>query len=96
MVSIGYLIDNPGPPSALARFVNERVVPPAIDAAGAVESTVYEFGEQVRARPTSSLLAAGALGFLIGATIFCRPPPLARRRQSSPRASPFGLPAHIH
>ncbi len=70
MVSIGYLIDKPGRPSALARFVNEHVVPPAIDAAGAVESTVYELGEQTRAQPTSSLLVAGAVGFLIGATFF--------------------------
>jgi hypothetical protein len=70
MVSVGYLIDNPGPPSARKRFVNQHVIPPAIDAAGAVETAVYELGEQVRAQPKTCLLAAGALGLLCGATVF--------------------------
>jgi hypothetical protein len=70
MVSVGYMIDNPGPPSAFKRFVNQHVIPPAIDAAGAVETAAYELGEQVRAQPKTSLLAAGALGLVIGATVF--------------------------
>jgi hypothetical protein len=72
MVSVGYMIDNPGPPSALRTFVNHRLVPPAIDAAGAVESAVYELGEQVRARPAASLLAAGALGMMAAAFLVRR------------------------
>jgi hypothetical protein len=69
------MIDNPGPPSDVKRFINHYVIPPAIDAAGAVETAVYELGEQVRAQPKTCLLAAGALGFLFGATVFA----LARR-----------------
>ncbi len=72
MLSVGYMIDNPGPPSRVRRFVHQRVVPPAIDAAGAVESAVYELGEQVRAQPAMSLMAAGALGLLAGALIVGR------------------------
>jgi hypothetical protein len=70
MVDVGYLIDNPGPPSGLKSFVNQRVVPPAIDAAGAVESAFYELAEQVRERPATALMVAGALGFLAGTLIF--------------------------
>jgi hypothetical protein len=70
MVDVGYLIDKPGPPAGLRSFLNRRVVPPAIDAAGAVESAVHELREQVRAQPQTSLLAAGALGLVSGALIF--------------------------
>ena len=70
MVSVGYLIDNPGPPSELKRFINQHVIPPAIDAAGAVETAAYELAEQVRAQPKTYLLAAGALGLVLGATLF--------------------------
>ena len=70
MVDVGYLINKPGPPAGLKSFVNQRLVPPAIDAAGAVECAVYELREQVRAQPTTSLLAAGALGLVSGALIF--------------------------
>jgi hypothetical protein len=70
MVHVGYLIDNPGPPSALKRFLNQRLVPPAIDAAGAVESALYELGEQARARPAASLAVAGLLGLVAGTLVF--------------------------
>jgi hypothetical protein len=70
MVSVGYLIDNPGPPSEFKRFINQHVIPPAIDAAGAVETAAYELAEQVRAQPKTYLLAAGALGLVLGATLF--------------------------
>ena len=73
MVSVGYMIDNPGPPGRLRTFVNQRVMPPAIDAAGTVESAVYALCDEVRARPATSLLAAAALGFAAGALIFRRP-----------------------
>jgi ElaB/YqjD/DUF883 family membrane-anchored ribosome-binding protein len=70
MVEVSYLIDRPGPPSGLKSFINQRMVPPAIDAAGAVESAVYELGEQVRAQPVASLAVAAALGFVAGTLIF--------------------------
>jgi len=70
MVTVGYLSDNRGAPSGVRRFTDQRVFPPAIDAAGAAESAVYELGEQVRAQPAMSLLAAGALGLLVGAVVF--------------------------
>ncbi len=72
MVEVGYLIDDPGPPSSLRRFINQRLVPPAIDAAGAVESAIYELGEQVRARPAACLAAAAALGLVAGLLVFRR------------------------
>ena len=72
MVDVGYLIDRRSPPSGFMSFLNQRIVPAAIDAAGAVEAAVYELGEQVRARPATSLLAAGALGLLAGALLFGR------------------------
>ena len=72
MVSVGYMIDNPGPPSPLRTFVNHRLMPPAIDAAGALESAVYELRERVRAQPIASLLAMGALGLLAGSLILRR------------------------
>jgi len=67
MVSIGYLIDKPDGPSPLLHFINTRIVPSAIDAAGAVESAVYEAGEKIRAQPAPYLLAAGILGLVLGA-----------------------------
>jgi hypothetical protein len=70
MVSVGYMIGNPGPPSAFRHYVNRHVIPPAIDAAGAVETAVHELGERVRAQPKTCLLAAATLGLLFGATIF--------------------------
>jgi hypothetical protein len=70
MVSVGYMIDNPGPPTGLKSFINQHVIPPAIDAAGAVECAAYELGERVRAQPAMALLTAGALGLVVGATVF--------------------------
>ena len=70
MVAVSYLIDKPAPPSGLKSFINQHVVPPAIDAAGAVESAVYELGEQARAQPVTSLFVAGALGLLAGVLVF--------------------------
>jgi hypothetical protein len=70
MVSVGYLIDKPAAPSALRRFVNQRVIPQAIDAAGVVESAAYELGEQVRRRPGASLAVAALLGFAVGGAVF--------------------------
>ena len=70
MVDVSYLIDKPPPPSGLHSFFNQRVIPAAIDAAGTVESAVYELGEQARAQPVTSLLAAGALGLVAGAIVF--------------------------
>jgi ElaB/YqjD/DUF883 family membrane-anchored ribosome-binding protein len=72
MTSVGDMIDNARLPSPLKRFVNRRMVPAAIDAAGAVESAVYELSEHVRDEPKASLLAAGALGFVAGALMFRR------------------------
>ncbi len=72
MVSVGYMIDNPGPPRGLNSFINRRVIPPAIDAAGAVESAIYELGEHVRAKPNTSMVAAAALGLAAGAFVFRR------------------------
>lgn len=68
MVSIGYLIDKPHAPGAAKRFVDTRLVPAAIDAAGAVECGIYELGQQVRAQPAKSLLLACALGVVLGMT----------------------------
>jgi len=70
MVAVSYLIDKPGPPAGLRRLINQRLVPPAIDAAGFVESAAYELAEQARARPATSLLAAAALGLLAGRLVF--------------------------
>jgi hypothetical protein len=72
MVTVGYMIDNPGPPSGLKSFLNRRVIPPAIDAAGAVESAVYALAEQTRAQPKMSLGVAAALGLLAGTLVFRR------------------------
>jgi hypothetical protein len=69
MVAVGYMIDKPGPPSGLRRFIHQRVVPPAIDAAGSVESAIHELAEQTRARPGTSLLAAAALGLVAGTLV---------------------------
>lgn len=77
MVSVSYMIDKPGAPSELRTYVNQRVIPAAIDAAGAVESAVYELGEKVRAQPATTLLTAGALGLVLGAFVFS----LNRRRR---------------
>jgi hypothetical protein len=75
MVAVSYMIDNPGLPSGVRRFINQHVVPPAIDAAGLVESAVYELAEQTRARPATCLLTAAALGLVAGTLVFS----LARR-----------------
>jgi hypothetical protein len=72
MASVGYTIDDPAPPTSFRTFVNRHVVPPAIDAAGLVESALYELGAQARAQPAMTLLAAGALGLVAGTLIFRR------------------------
>jgi hypothetical protein len=76
VVSVSDMIDDPGSPAGFRRFFNRRVVPPAIDAAGAVESAIHELSERVRAQPAASLLAAGALGFVAGTLVLA----LSRRR----------------
>ena len=80
MVAVGYMIDDPGPPSPLKGFINRRLIPPAIDAAGAVESALSELSEQARARPAASLLTAGALGLVAGTLVFA----LSNRRRTVP------------
>ena len=70
MVSVGYMIDKPAPPSALKVFIDQKVIPQAIDAAGAVESAAYELGEQVKARPVASIAIAALVGVLVGKAIF--------------------------
>ncbi|WP_419758896.1 hypothetical protein [Acidisoma sp.] len=70
MVDVSYLLDKPPAPAGLRSFVNQHVVPPAIDIAAAVESAVYELGEQVRAQPAASILAAAALGLVAGTLVF--------------------------
>jgi ribose/xylose/arabinose/galactoside ABC-type transport system permease subunit len=69
-VSVGAMIDQPAPPSPLKVFINQTVIPQAIDAAGAVESAAYTLGEQVKARPIAAIAIAGLLGLIVGRALF--------------------------
>jgi hypothetical protein len=69
-VSVGTMIDQPAPPSAVKVFINQTVIPQAIDAAGAVESAAYALGEQVKQRPIASIAIAAFLGVVVGRAFF--------------------------
>jgi hypothetical protein len=65
MVSKVYLLEKPPPPSRAKRFMDQRVVPLLIDAAGAVEGRLEELAVTARRAPLCSFGLAVAMGFVL-------------------------------
>jgi hypothetical protein len=64
MVSRGYLLKKPAPPSPVQAFVNQSVVPTLIDAAAAIEQRLERIACGVRCAPMFGLGMAVAMGWL--------------------------------
>ncbi len=65
MVSKAYLLERPPPPFKAKRFMDQRVVPLLIDAAGAVEGRLEELAVAARRAPLCSFGLAVAVGFVL-------------------------------
>ena len=65
MISRDYLLKKEGGPSAPKLFLDQTVIPMAIDAAGAVEGALERVAVRVRRMPVSALMAALGSGTLI-------------------------------
>ncbi|WP_250265916.1 hypothetical protein [Rhodovastum atsumiense] len=65
LVQDGYLLDKPSPPSQPKLFFDQRVIPAAIDAAGAVEAVLERLAVRTRQRPVMVLGMAMGAGFLV-------------------------------
>ena len=55
MVDRSYMLAQPDGPSALKRFVDQAVIPAAIDAAALVERGLDQLAGSVRRRPSAAL-----------------------------------------
>jgi hypothetical protein len=64
MVGASYLVDKPAGPSAPRRFFNQRILPPAIDAAAKVEAVAERAAQGARRSPLAALGIAFGIGFL--------------------------------
>jgi hypothetical protein len=67
MISHDYLLDKPPAPSQLRRFLTQRIVPSAADAAGYVEAGLEHISEGTKRQPAIGLGLAVGLGFLLSA-----------------------------
>ena len=65
MVGRDYLLKKGEGPSAPKLFLDQRVIPLAIDAAGAVEGVLERVAVRVRRMPVSALVAALGSGTLV-------------------------------
>ena len=65
MISRDYLLKKEGGPSAPKLFLDQKVIPVAIDAAGAVEGALERVAVRVRRMPVSALAAALGTGTLV-------------------------------
>ena len=65
MIDRDYLLKKGGGPSAPKLFLDQRVIPLAIDAAGAVEGALERVAVRVRRMPVAALIAALGSGTLI-------------------------------
>ena len=65
MIDRDYLLKKESGPSALKVFFNQKVVPAAINLAGAVEGILEQVAIQVRRKPMPALAAALGTGTLI-------------------------------
>ena len=65
MIDRDYLLKKGAGPSAPKLFLDQKVIPMAIDAAGAVEGVLERVAVRVRRRPVSALAAALGTGTLV-------------------------------
>ena len=65
MVDASHRVDAAPPSRPLKRFVNTRVVPIAIDAAGSVEVCLERCLSSTRQNPALAVASAVAVGFLL-------------------------------
>ena len=65
MVSRDYMLKKEGGPSAPKLFLDQKVIPAAIDAAGAVEGVLERVAVRVRRMPVAALAAALGTGTLV-------------------------------
>lgn len=66
MVQAGYLLARKRAPSELRRFVNQQVIPTAIDGAAAMEAALEQLSVRTRRRPMTALGAAAGVGLVAG------------------------------
>ena len=75
MVGRAYLLAKRRPPTALKRAIDQRMIPAAIDAAGALEAVLERISVSATRQPITALGAAfglGLLGCLLAAGCFAR------------------------
>ncbi len=65
MVSRDYLLKKGAGPSAPKLFLDQTIIPAAIDAAGAVEGVLERVAVRVRRMPVAALAAALGTGTLV-------------------------------
>lgn len=66
MVSRSYLLEQPGPPSALKRFFDQQVLPAVIDIAGGCEAVLEAALQRTRRYPLGVVGLACGAGCLLG------------------------------
>jgi len=66
MVQPGYLLKKPPPPSAMRIFLDQRITPSLINAAGGVEMLVQRIARTTRESPAQALTLSLVVGFLLG------------------------------
>lgn len=72
MVDRGYLLDKPAPPSPVMVFIDQKVIPVAIDAAGTAEVALNQMFVATRKRPFTGLGIALSLGYLAAVLLIPR------------------------
>jgi len=69
MVTNSYMLARPRAPSPLKRYVDQQVIPAAIDAAATVEAGIERLAIRTRHHTASTLAIAFAIGLLLAAAI---------------------------
>jgi hypothetical protein len=67
MIGQAYLRDQPPPPARWQRYLDQCVLPVAIDAAGSAEAVLEHVAQAARRQPVMALGLAGVVAFLAGA-----------------------------
>ena len=65
MVSPSYMTERRAPPGAAQLFLNQRLVPAAIDGLAGLEVVAERLAQRVRGSPAAAVVAAIGLGFLL-------------------------------
>lgn len=72
MADRGYLLDKPAPPSPIRVFIDQKIIPAGIDAAGSAEVALSQLAIATRKRPLAGIGLALSFGCLLAALAFGR------------------------